>query len=306
MGGGLSVPSQNGFLFGSQLYPSHVNFVTPTNTFERYLGIFFNAKLSFEEFFSIYIAKMSRGLFYLIQNKKVLPIELMLLIYFAHIHSHLEFISMYLNLASTKTRKKIVNIQKRAIRTICGLGFNGHTAEHFKNLDILPVSILSKFNIFRFIKHIKNSDMNELFKTFWPTHKEANVRHSPRTESFIYLPRVKRKRIENLPYFNFPDTYNKILACSEGLEMHEIREFLLESYCEKNSCSVVSCYVCKKAKDEFPAILKKREDKINRVKELIKAKSAKKNERFERLYEKLGQPMDIFAEIDRFERRLAS
>ena len=70
--------------------------------------------------------------------KYILDKEQLKLIYIAHFHSHINCCSNLFSLIHNRSKIQIFLMQKRAIRTVCGVGYLAHTELLFKTENILP------------------------------------------------------------------------------------------------------------------------------------------------------------------------
>ena len=282
----VKIDTSINFEFGSSLYPEYVVTKYASKSHERYLGVFYDANLKMDNFFNVYIGKMSRGLFYLCKNREFLPKEIKLLIYYAHVHSHIEFISPYLQMASVSTRKRISTIQKKCIRNIMQIKYNGHTAKHFQNLGVMPIDIIHRFNIYRLLLNIKNSCLDRVFFDHWKLNSETGFRTSSRLLNTFTISKARLSTFIKLPLFHYPSVYNAIITQYGMSPVDQLKSLLIQDYVNNNSCTGVNCYSCQNASNDRPAILRKMAIKNNRTDRLIKSKAAAKTLRFEKTSEK--------------------
>ncbi len=277
--------------FGSAMYAGSTHAITATKDNVRYLGFFINYELNTDHFFSIYINKMNKGLFYLRKNNYSLCPELKTLIYFSYIHSHLEFISLYLCMTNRHIRHKISIIQKKAIRIVCGLKSNYHTADFFDLLDILPIAELHIYNVVKFVEFIKQSELDAAFRSYWPFNFETGLRHSLRYQKSIVVDRVLKDKFKKLPIFAFAGTYNDISRIFLTIDLPELKTYLLAKHKIANKCNKSSkkCFACLKHAGDSKIVWQKRVDKISRLKDLIKQKGIDRTARYNWLSSKIAR-----------------
>ncbi len=272
--------------FGSHLYPNSVKPIVSTNKYVRYLGYFFNFALDSSYFFETYISKLKKGLYYLQKNKDYLCVELKTLIYYSYVHSHLEFISLYFCAAPPLIRKKITQLHKKSIRLLCSLRFNSHTANFFELTGILPVEMLHTFNVIKFVSQSKETNLNNIFKQFWPFNYECGTRSSARFGKYIVVPRLRTAKLSHQPLFSFAKCFNEISNIFQTInEYHDIKEYLLVNNSINNKCLLPtkSCFSCTKHANDSPAIWRAREYKAHRVKTLIRSKGRERKARYQEL-----------------------
>ena len=200
---------------------------------------------------------MARGIYFLNKFKLILPEKLKLLIYNAHVHSHLEFIYPYLPMAKKSTRDKVIRCQKRAIRALANISYNAHTAHVFRNLKIMPISYLCELNIYRLIKGIKLSNMNTNFIDYWPTNREGNIRSSLPNNIAKLAKRLTL--LERTPFHFAAEIYNQHSSIFKNLPFDKVRELFLDKYVTYFACKGVGCFTCTSESAKFPHVENQRE-----------------------------------------------
>ena len=137
------------------------------------MGIFIDGELRLDTSALHCISKLKKGLSALCRNKFMFPLDAKLNLYYAFVHPHIQLISLYINQIKPLYINIIVKLQKRAIRAIKSLSFYSHTAEHFFELDIMPLHILSQFNIFKFMYDIVSNNKLEQFSNLWKLRSDS-------------------------------------------------------------------------------------------------------------------------------------
>ena len=120
--------------------------IKPSVQNSRYLGFFLDENHNYETFFKVISSRVALGISSLAKLKNFIPQKTKLLLYHAFVHSHLEFASLYFELANNKMKKYLFKLQKRAIRYVVNAKKSSHTAQIFDLLEILPLSVLSTYN----------------------------------------------------------------------------------------------------------------------------------------------------------------
>ena len=85
---------------------------------------------------------MSKSLYILRQVSKFLCKDSLKSLYFSFIHSHLLYCLPIWSCTAKCNLEGVIRIQKKAIRIISGSRYNAHTANLFKQLEILPLEQL--------------------------------------------------------------------------------------------------------------------------------------------------------------------
>lgn len=106
----------------------------------KFLGVVLQENLIWEEHLDILCNKVSKGIFLLLRLKSIVNIDILAVVYYAYIHSHLAYgIIVWGNDCRLK---RVMLLQKRAIRTMCNVNYRVHCKPLFRQLGILTVSSL--------------------------------------------------------------------------------------------------------------------------------------------------------------------
>lgn len=135
------------------------NFCSPL----KFLGIMVQANLKWHSHIDFVSNKLSKGLFMLRSLKGSVTLDILIYIYYAHIHSHLSYgTAIWANVGYAE---KLFILQKRAVRLICGIPQGTHCGPYFVNLKILTLPSLYVLSTLMFIKSslsslVINSDVH--------------------------------------------------------------------------------------------------------------------------------------------------
>ncbi len=125
---------------------------------------------------------MSCGIGTLRSVKSLLNFETKQLIFNSFVQSHAEFLSLYFGMAGTKLQNKISKLQKNGIRIVYDANRFSHSAQIFVNMEVLPISVLHIYNVFKFVYKVKHGPLNETIGMYWKTRKEKGLRSSFHTQ----------------------------------------------------------------------------------------------------------------------------
>lgn len=105
----------------------------------KFLGLVLDEDLSWDNHILTIQKRVSSGLFVLRSLSKFCTVEVLKIVYFAHIHSHISFgIALY-GATSERNLQNLLLLQKKAIRIILNLQQSDSVKEHFSNLRIITV-----------------------------------------------------------------------------------------------------------------------------------------------------------------------
>ena len=112
----------------------------------RFLGIYIDDKLKFDEQFKRLKDKLKEGLKALICCRKIMNFKAKMLLYNGLIKSHLEYCTIsYMDKFNKRQMNEIQKIQKQAIRLIFGVRMKAHTSNLFKMAKIIPIKNYMKW-----------------------------------------------------------------------------------------------------------------------------------------------------------------
>ncbi len=133
-------------------------------------------------------------------KKFVTPAALKML-YYAMVHSHLNYCINAYSCAYPTTLNRLKLKQKEAIRIISKAGYRDHTNPLFKQSGILPLEKLVKYSNLKFMHKYTHSKLPFSFSETWITNRARN----PNLE----LPPHHFSTTKRFPLFSFPRIWNE-------------------------------------------------------------------------------------------------
>ena len=215
------------------------NPIEQVNSF-KFLGVTIDSTLSWNEHTSLVSNKVSRITALLSKLKHYLPTKTLLLIYNSLINSHLNY---SIGAWGFHNCKRLLKIQKRAMRNIVRANYNAHTDTIFKTLGVPKITDIQKLACLKLYYNIKNKNAPHYFTSFInpaPENPRPNrERRLPSrfrdTTADIHTPNplvpvvfTNNKRTRNCTRIYLPtlingNTFNdKVL---EKINTHEIKSF---------------------------------------------------------------------------------
>ena len=152
---------------------------TKTN---KLLGINLDENLSWSNHLEILCGKMSSGIYAINCLKRTLPSLVKLRIYYSFVSSHLQYgINAWGPMLSKKQLNKLQVHQNNCFRSICNVKYNVSVRDKIRDLGVLNISNLIRFNICKFMYRYENNLVAEsLSKVF-----ERKICHSHNTRNQI-------------------------------------------------------------------------------------------------------------------------
>ena len=133
----------------------------------KLLGITLDYKLCWKPHIDYVRSNLAKSLYSIRTLKNILPKSLLRQIYFALVHSHLQYGTVLWGNASSAALNPIIIQQKKAIRLINKAHYNAHTAGLFKQSNILTLENIFILQETKFVhsfyqNHIGNSIKQKL------------------------------------------------------------------------------------------------------------------------------------------------
>ena len=111
----------------------------------KFLGIFIDNKLTFRYHANYLRSKISKSIGVLYKLNKFLPPFILAKLYSTLVFPYFLYCIEAWHSAYNNVTRPLFILQKKSIRAICNLDYRDHTNEHFKNLSILKLNDLNKY-----------------------------------------------------------------------------------------------------------------------------------------------------------------
>ena len=209
-----------------------------------FLGISFNNKLNFSSHFKKIYSKIKRGLNGLIMVKNQLSTKAKLCVYHALIHSHLNYCSLiWISSITKKQLKQLKTTQKKALRIIFSVKYNGHTSSLFEQSKITKVeNIFEKESLiltYKYQNKILPPAIQDLFdKSLYD--KSIMTRH---LTSCILRPKRELKNGDLM--YEIIDSWNRIGSSARNEKtLKSFKKKIISMQNRYVDCNKVNCYSC--------------------------------------------------------------
>jgi hypothetical protein len=120
----------------------------------KFLGVHVQTNVKWNVHVEMLCKRVARGNFMLYRLSLIVSTEVLVAVYYAHIHSHLSY--AVLAWGNDSSVRKLLILQKRAIRVICNVGFKTHCKPLFRRLKILTVPSIFILECLLYIKENLN------------------------------------------------------------------------------------------------------------------------------------------------------
>jgi len=176
----------------------------------KYLGVLLDENLSFTQHVDYICKKLSRGLFCLKRIKSLVNEKDLKTIYYSIFHSHLLYCSIIIGCTSNSNIKRIVTLQKKAIRILTSSRYNAHTANLFYQLKIMPFDKIIQIQKLKYMHSIVYEYAHASFSGTWTRNINRFTEHNLRNNDDFTLPAPRYENFKRYPLYSFPSAWNSI------------------------------------------------------------------------------------------------
>jgi hypothetical protein len=217
------------------------------------LGVYFDPDLNFKFHISQIAKKLSRALYTLRQVKNFLPKDALVTLYYSLAHCHLSYASIIWGSAAEITVNKLFIMQKKIIRSILCTNYNAHTEPLFKELKILPLKDLIKYQKQEFMYNYKKNQVpRSLLRTWTTTQERRNDQEiNLRNNETLYIPFARTDLISRMPLISLPKCWNSLPPDIQNVESKNVfkkklKFYYLDQLSENYVCTRLFCPTCSK------------------------------------------------------------
>ena len=176
----------------------------------KFLGIIFDKNLTFKYHIANLCIKLSRSVALLVRVKNLVPIEIMKIMYYAHVYPYLAYCNSVWSTTYPCHLHNLNILHKKIIRIVTSSDFLAHTPPLFKSMNVLQLSDLSKLFIATYM------------------FKHLNSNHLPVTLPHHYS--TRNKHTQNIPRHNLT-LFRQSLMYKGPKIWNSIPQYVKESTC---------------------------------------------------------------------------
>ena len=215
----------------------------------KFLGIYLDDCLSWKDHIAHLNSRLSRSIFKIKQLKNFLPRSCLTSLYYALVHSQLNYGNLAWGNANDTILNKTVKLQKRAIRTINLALYNSHTDPLFRESKIIKLKDMYLLNVLVFMHEYKLNELPDSFGSSFTANNQIQLAHRTRQSHLLYVERCHSQFAKCLPLFFFPTLWNDWYdTVHHLLTVSSLKRFLknrfIASYRSVVNCTNVGCRQC--------------------------------------------------------------
>ena len=188
----------------------HDNHVQPECRAYKLLGIHLDEHLSFNFHTNFLCNKLTRSLFCIRRAKNLLSLPALRALYFAFIHSHLNYCAIVLSSNSQQNFNRIKLIQKKAIRIVTNSAYTAHTLPLFAQLQILPYEQIIRQAKLLFMHSVEHRYAPISFGNIWIKNAVNQGERPLRNADELMLPYPRTELFKKSPLYTLPLEWNNM------------------------------------------------------------------------------------------------
>ena len=189
-----------------------------------YLGIVLDRHLSWNEHIKAIASKISKTTGVLNRLKNFLPKCTLKLIYDSLINCRIKY--GILLWGACPGIKRILLLQKRAVRAIAKAKYNAHCNPIFKSIEILKIEDERKLQELIVYYKYKHNILPHYFQNNFITNISSNSQRQTRNSSYILYPRFRHEFVRKQLRYSLAKTVNETPQyCLEKIHTHSLKGY---------------------------------------------------------------------------------
>ena len=168
-----------------------VNRVKITKTDQaKFLGVIITEDLSWKSHINYISKKISKSIGIIYKLSKYLNTKTLISLYYSLIYPYMLYCNEVWGQGYATHRRKLLTLQKWAIRTICGKARNEHSDPLFKSLNIMKIHDVNTYLIAVFMYKFRHRKLPEFFNDMFDYNSSIHD-HDTRLSSELHVPLVR-------------------------------------------------------------------------------------------------------------------
>ena len=215
----------------------------------KFLGVLLDENLKWNEHISHVNNKIASALYIMNQVKNFLPLSSLKIIYYALIHSHLNYGLISWGSASKSLLKRTHILHKKAMRIVSGAGYNSHSLPLHKRHNVLNLSDLFNLHVCLFMHDHSTQKLPRSFTNMFRLNSDVQRTYRTRSNNLYYVGFARTSFVKCLPPYLYPNiwnTFSKMTDASVSKQMFKraLTSAMLAKYPERVMCQNRFCRDC--------------------------------------------------------------
>jgi hypothetical protein len=188
----------------------YVNNPNDEHKYYKLLGCYLDEYLLFDKHVDYVCAKITKSIFCIKRVSNQLSYKALRSLYFSLVHPHLLYCSLILSCATNANQKRLLTLQKKAIRIINKEKPNAHTKPLFISNNILPFNLLVLYNKLTFVHSIYYRYSPKSLHDIFQTNANRNLNVELRNIHALTVPFVRIDWFKRFPLYSLPTAWNDL------------------------------------------------------------------------------------------------
>ena len=186
----------------------------------KFLGVYLDNKISWKHHIDYISGKVSRAIGMIVKARKFLTCESLKTLYYSFVYPFLIYCNHVWGKACPTSLKKLIMLQKKIVRIICGVNARTSCDPLFDELGFLRFVDINRYLIARFMYRWYLNDVPDLFHDFFTPVSEVHS-HFTRQSEGLFIPTFKTNLGKTCLSYRGPFIWNKILRLKINLDTSE-------------------------------------------------------------------------------------
>jgi len=220
----------------------------------KFLGMYIDPSFNFKHHVQKVRQKLSSTLYFMRTARNILDAKALTSLYYSLFHCHLIYGIQVWGCCSAESVNQLYKLQKKAVRIIHGLPYNGHTESFFKKSKILLPSLITFFRL-QFMQQFVQGLLPSSFDNVWATNAmrmrdASGRRYNLRNDDDLFIPPARLHLTEKHPYHSFPKAWHEFenneikIQRNKNIFNFKLKKFLLDQLSDRVTCDRLLCPVC--------------------------------------------------------------
>ena len=185
----------------------------------KFLGVTIDKNLSWKEHVDHICKIISRNIGIINKVKYYFPTHILLNLYSTLILPHLNYGIVAWGNCADCLLKRILLLQKKAMRIICHADFRSHTDALFYKYNILKIGDLYSYNLGKLMYTLNRNDLPNVFYSMFT--KNVNIHHYPtRSAGLFHPPRARTLLLNKTFIFTGTKLWNSLMESMRNKPSH--------------------------------------------------------------------------------------
>ena len=176
----------------------------------KFLGVIIDRQLNWKAHISHIAGKVSRGIGILIKAKYLLNKDALISLYYSFVYSYITYCCHVWGNAYPTNLRRLIVLQKKAVRIITNVKAKAHTAPLFAQLNFVKVADINKYLVGKFMYRYHHGKVPDIFNDMFVYNYDVHL-YRTRTANSMHVPRVRSNLGKSGIQYNGTIIWNKIL-----------------------------------------------------------------------------------------------